>query len=204
MIKQITSNIWQISLSSMKECVYLIKLKGKNILIDTGEASSRQQLIESLKKLNLAPEDIDLILLTHNHYDHTGNLQLFKNAKVYGNLDDFPNRRVFLSSIRYLTEAEYEECLKKGECGKCEKYEIYDIGKLNIPEIKVIKTPGHTKGSVCFYLPEQKILFSGDTIFNNGFIGRTDFPNSCPEKMEKSLQLINKIGYDILCPGHTY
>src|SRR3990167_6116034 len=69
---------------------------------------------------------------------------------------------------------------------------IISIDKLEIPGIDVVKTPGHTKGSICYYMPKEKILFSGDTIFHNG-IGRTDLPNSQPEKMAESLEKIRKL-----------
>ena len=72
--------------------------------------------------------------------------------------------------------------------------------ELPIKEIKVITTPGHTKDSVCFFY--EDILFSGDTIFGQGYLGRTDFPESEPEKMQKSLEKLKKINYKILCPGH--
>ena len=69
--------------------------------------------------------------------------------------------------------------------------------------LKIIKTPGHTKGSICLYYQKEKILFSGDTLFYNGF-GRIDFPFSDPGKMEESLEKLKKIKYKILAPGHDY
>ncbi len=74
----------------------------------------------------------------------------------------------------------------------------------NIIGLKVIKTPGHTCGSVCFYFREGKILFSGDTKFSGATIGRTDLATSDPEMMSKSLETISKIGYEVICPGHNY
>jgi len=51
-------------------------------------------------------------------------------------------------------------------------------------------------------MPKEKILFSGDTIFHRGTIGRTDLPTSLPKEMDKSLKKLAKYKYDILCPGH--
>ena len=50
---------------------------------------------------------------------------------------------------------------------------------------------------------KEKILFSGDCLFENG-IGRYDLPNSVPEEMEKSLDKLKKINYKTLAPGHDY
>ncbi len=90
-----------------------------------------------------------------------GNLEVFKNAKIYSSKN---------------------------------------INKLKIPELKIIKTPGHTQEDICIIYKD--ILFSGDVIFHHGYIGRTDFPESDHEKMRESLKKISKIKYKILCPGH--
>jgi glyoxylase-like metal-dependent hydrolase (beta-lactamase superfamily II) len=73
------------------------------------------------------------------------------------------------------------------------KKEIEGLG------IQVFETPGHTSDSVCFLY--GRILFSGDTLFHNG-IGRTDLPTGDEEKMEKSLEFLRSLDYDVLCPGH--
>jgi len=173
MINQITPNIWQFVFEQFGSCVYLIKLNEKNILIDTSTFQNRKELIKSLKELKLKLEEINLVFLTHGHFDHVGNLDIFTNAEFYGSKKDF------------------QDCAK-----------VKDIKKQPFKEIKIVDTPGHTFGSVCLYMPKEKILFSGDTIFNNGGIGRTDFPNSSPKDMKESLKKLEKTDYKILCPGH--
>ena len=73
---------------------------------------------------------------------------------------------------------------------------------------KVLITPGHTKGSMCLYLPasenggERGILFSGDTLFCGAF-GRTDFPGGSMNEMVKSLKRLDTLPSDTLVfPGH--
>ena len=77
---------------------------------------------------------------------------------------------------------------------------VKDILQLKIPEMKIIETPGHTKGSICILY--EDILFSGDTIFHNGGIGRMDLPGGSVPDMKESLEKLKKIKYKILCPGH--
>jgi len=87
-INKISKEVFQFSFKKFGSCVYLLKSKNnKNILIDTSSKDNESELVEDLQKLNLKPEKIDIILLTHSHYDHVGNLNLFKKAKVY----DFKN-----------------------------------------------------------------------------------------------------------------
>ena len=161
MINKIKENIFQFYFSQFGSCVYLLKLKGKNILIDTSSKDNQKELIKDLDKIKLNPENIDIILLTHNHWDHIENLDLFSNAKIYSSKN---------------------------------------INKLKIPELKIIKTPGHTQDDICIFYDD--ILFSGDTIFHNEGIGRTDFPESSHDEMIKSLKKLENIDYKILCPGH--
>lgn len=173
MIKNLTSNLWRITFSRFGSCVYIYKLKEGIIMIDTGARWNRKELLEELKNLKLNPEDIDSIILTHNHFDHTGNWILFKNAKIYGSNNDFKNKK------------------------------ISDIQKLKLSGMELIETPGHSKGGICLWFPKQKILFSGDTFFGHGIYGRTDLPGSSPRQMRKSLENLYKLDYKILCPGHV-
>lgn len=67
---------------------------------------------------------------------------------------------------------------------------------------EVFETPGHTNDSISFYFPKEKVLFSGDFIFE-GTIGRFDFPNSSLSQMRDSLEKISKYPDDIIVyPGH--
>ena len=170
MIKKIKQNIYSFEFTQFGSLVYLINLNNKKIIIDTGSKWNKNELIQDLKELNLTPEKIDILILTHNHFDHTGNIEIFKNAKIFASKIEFPQDN------------------------------IIDIDKLKIPEFKIIKTPGHTKGSFCILY--EDVLFSGDTIFHNGGIGRMDLEGGSETDMKNSLEILSKIKYKILCPGH--
>lgn len=67
---------------------------------------------------------------------------------------------------------------------------------------EIINNPGHTYDSITFYFKEEKTMFVGDFIFNNG-IGRTDLPTGSSKEMEESLNMINNYPKDtIIYPGH--
>jgi glyoxylase-like metal-dependent hydrolase (beta-lactamase superfamily II) len=69
-------------------------------------------------------------------------------------------------------------------------------------DIEVIHTPGHTPGGVCFYLPKEKVLISGDTLFR-GTIGNLNFPTSRPDLMWGSLKKLAALPADTkVYPGH--
>jgi glyoxylase-like metal-dependent hydrolase (beta-lactamase superfamily II) len=157
---QLADNVYQIYFKEFGSVVYLIKIGKDNILIDTSSRENAQELLANLKKLKVEPQDIHIILLTHRHYDHIGNLELFPNAKIHDSTN---------------------------------------INELALIMIKHFKVPGHTKDSLAFLY--KGILFSGDTLFHSG-IGRTDFPESAPEKMNESLNMLKHLDYQILAPGH--
>ena len=92
MINKIKPNIFQLNFKTFGSTVYLIKLNNQNILIDTSSKENQQELLEDLTQLNINPENIDTLILTHSHYDHVGNNDLFKNAKTItnNNTNDLP------------------------------------------------------------------------------------------------------------------
>jgi glyoxylase-like metal-dependent hydrolase (beta-lactamase superfamily II) len=73
------------------------------------------------------------------------------------------------------------------------------VGHLNF---SVMHTPGHTPGGVCFYEPQQGILFSGDTLFK-GTIGNLSFPTCQPDEMWPSLEKLSRLPRATqVYPGH--
>jgi|SRR3989344_1895886 len=160
MISQISKNVSQLYFDTFGSVVYVLKLKD-NILIDTSSEENKQELIDNLKQLGLTPNDIKTVILTHSHWDHTGNLNIFKNAKI----------------------------IKSDDLSELPK------------ELKPIKTPGHTKDSICFLYKD--ILFSGDTIFHEGGRGRTDLNGGDENQIQESIKKLKTLRYNILCPGHV-
>lgn len=69
--------------------------------------------------------------------------------------------------------------------------------------IQMLHTPGHTKGSCCYYLKDERVLFSGDTLFC-GSVGRTDFPGGSSREIRESLhKLLNALPDETnVYPGH--
>ncbi len=122
------------------------------------------------------------VLLTHAHFDHILGLPGIKeryDVPVYClDVEKELLGDAYLNgteTIKRPAEFVPDGCFCDGEETK--------IAGLNV---KVIATPGHTKGSTCYYLEDEKVLFSGDTLFNCG-IGRTDLATGDSEMIFKSL-----------------
>ena len=152
---------------------------GPCYVIDPGYRSER--FVDFIKEKKLS---IKGILLTHHHYDHTGAVKKLKAAldcPVYMHREDMDAYR-----------GEVDVPLEDG-----------DTVFLEAEEIRVVHTPGHTAGSVCFFSDKSKSVFTGDTIFNVD-LGRTDLEDGSEEQMIRSCRdIIDRWTNDIfIFPGH--
>ena len=175
---------------------YIVNKEGSSscIVIDPGEEA--EKIAAYIGKKGLKNEGI---LLTHGHFDHitgiSGLLSLV-GGKVYAYeterelmMDPRQNGSVMMG---YELAMEPEHLLRDGQ--------VLNIAGM---DFKVIHTPGHTKGSCCFYSEEDKILFSGDTIFMES-VGRTDFPTgNARELMDSVRNKVLSLPPDVMIdPGH--
>ena len=173
---------------------YLVSGSDKNCwVIDPG--NEPKKILEALESDKLVPTKI---LLTHGHFDHIEAVarlkQLFPEIKVYVHSEDIPfltNSRVWETYLgRPLIEATYDEIVSDGD--------VISEGQLRAT---VLCTPGHSPGSVCYLIENE--LFSGDTLFAFGGIGRTDLWNSSASAMRTSLKKIFSIEQNVnVYPGH--
>ncbi|MBD3397773.1 MBL fold metallo-hydrolase [Candidatus Micrarchaeota archaeon] len=68
--------------------------------------------------------------------------------------------------------------------------------------IKAIATPGHCEGAMCFYIPEHKALFSGDTVFGGGALPSVSLPTSSPKALLDSYEKLSNYEIEKIYPGH--
>lgn len=132
-----------------------------------------------------------MIVATHGHFDHimaAYALQLAYNIPFYIHEDD-----IFLLG-RMQSSAKHFLGLKEVDPPPVPS---------KIIDLPFIHTPGHTPGSVCFYFKKENILFSGDTIFADGGVGRTDHEYSDKAALSRSIQTIFSLPPETkLFPGH--
>jgi glyoxylase-like metal-dependent hydrolase (beta-lactamase superfamily II) len=195
MLEELTKNLYVYYPTNIGSNVYILIGK-KVVLIDTSLKASSADLKEALASLKLKPSDVELILHTHGHADHFGCDFMFKNAEK--RMHESDAKYVELSDARYTCS----NLLGQDEYPSIDSVlhndEVIDIKPFSL---RVIHTPGHTAGSVCFYDEGQKLLFSGDTLFKDA-CGRTDLQGGSEEQLIESLLNIKFLDFEILLPGH--
>ena len=146
-------------------------------------------LLNEIKKYT-----VQRILLTHGHFDHCGGVNALlrhKSVKVYGSSLDAD---LAANASKNRWKARAEDCIITDYVDK--------IGDFSVGcfDFKVLETPGHTEGSVCYFVDD--LMFSGDTLFD-GCVGRTDLPGGDQRKMLESLKKLSKLTFDYtVLPGH--
>ena len=171
-------------IDSLKQCV----------VIDPAKAN--QSIVNYIKKNNL---QIKAVLLTHGHIDH------MRGTDEIINSFHCPLYIGFFDADK-LTDA-YGNCsmlLGQEMTIKAKASTLSDKEVLNLLEedIQVIETPFHTSGSVCYYLKNNGLLFTGDFLFA-GSIGRSDLPSAMSRELKRSMSKILALPKETkVFPGH--
>ncbi|HEY4355896.1 MAG TPA: MBL fold metallo-hydrolase [Acidobacteriaceae bacterium] len=140
------------------------------------------------------------IVITHAHIDHIASaldLKRITGAPILYHQADLPQLGIMDQQAGWLG-VETPEVAPPDHAIRDE--EIVNTGSI---DAQVLHTPGHTEGSVCLYLPDEKLLLAGDTLFAGG-IGRTDFPGGHTGTLLASLRerLMTLPDETLVVPGH--
>ncbi len=182
----------------MQENCYLVydSKSLDTVIIDPGDDADYIERIIADNKL--IPR---CIISTHGHFDHimaVTELKLAYNIPFLIHKNDEFLVKDMQSSAKYFLRIttdpppQIDEYLNENK-----------LLTINNQQLTIIHTPGHTPGSCCFYLRKEAILFTGDLVFADGGVGRTDFSYSDIEKSKKSIKKIFSLPPKTqILPGH--
>ncbi len=175
---------------------YLIGKKGR-VLIDPGHRHLFTNVAGGMRKDGFDPDRVDMVLATHSHPDHFESVENFMD-KIDVKIALHPEEQHFLEKAGM----EFARMLGM----PTPRYRVdLDLVEGNLTAdgvtLKVFHTPGHSPGHVCFYLEEEKILFAGDLIFNQG-VGRTDFPGGDGDLLKNSIRRMAELDIETILSGH--
>ena len=180
--------------------IFIVVSGAQAAVIDTG--TGQRDTADQLAEL-IDLDAVQKVILTHRHCDHIGGIRHLKDR---------------LPSAEYLAhkaDAEAIQNAEKGSTGsamwgipvvpvKATWLDDGDLIEVGDEVLEVLHTPGHTTGSMCLYHRDSRTLFSGDTVFSDGFVGRTDLPTGSMSDLRHSLQMLSGLGAENLYPGHEH
>ncbi len=179
-----------------------------HVIIDPGHVRNElgepcsDSLARAIERDGFRLTDVGLVIATHSHPDHVEAAELLvgKNGALYALsreehefygttgkafFQTFGARALSVHPFFFLKEGQLTLGTKDSKI-----------------EVKVLLTPGHSPGSLCFYLEQGRILVSGDVVFA-GSIGRTDFPGGSLSLLRKSIDRLAELEVEYLVPGHS-
>jgi hydroxyacylglutathione hydrolase len=151
-----------------------------------------------LLALGFRVRDIDIVINTHEHFDHIGSNRYFQDYALIA-----AHR---FAATKITVEDRYVTMYKSGDLNEpslevhlwLENRFCFDLGNYLL---EVVHTPGHTSGSICIYELKRKILFTGDTIFAGGTLSYISESGSIGDYMN-SISLLATRKITELYPGH--
>ncbi len=225
-IDRIDSAIYRITTPFDKTgTVFLYLVKGDRIaLVDTGAADSPLEVLEpALAEIGLGLSDVEVILNTHAHLDHSGgNLETKRasNATIHVHAADLPMAqsteaqveshiaplRVLEFPAEVIQERTDYVIRNAGPAAGADVLltdgEIVDLGAG--VQLEAVHCPGHTPGHVCYFWASRGVLFTGDAVQGQGAR-----PGSYPlyfnaRDYRRSLTYLTKLEVQTLCAGHAF
>jgi glyoxylase-like metal-dependent hydrolase (beta-lactamase superfamily II) len=155
------------------------------IIVDTGLRDEEDLILSALSKLNIQPQDLDILVNTHSHPDHSGNNRLFEGITFIGHRSEF------------------------SDLDKKFNYQLIETEQILGPGVCVVKTPGHTHGSVSVFFSGKyednivKCAITGDAlpILDNYLKWIPPGINFDPDIALESMKKITN-NAEIIIPGH--
>lgn len=194
-IKRFVCNVIQ------ENCYVVSDETQEAVIIDCGAQfeAERQAIKNYIESNHLRPVHL---LATHGHVDHNiGNKFVFDTwgLKVELHKDDEP----LISTLSEQAKQFMRQELAKDEQPPVGRYlEENDTITFGTHTLQVIETPGHSQGSVFFWCKDEKVAFSGDTLFRNS-VGRADLPGGSMFLLIQSLRMVCQLDDDTrILPGH--
>lgn len=204
---------------------YLLEEGGRLTLLDAGLPGYWKRLELELRSMGKRLEDIDAVLLTHMHPDHTGlaeRVRRASRASVFVHPDDasvvtgevHEERPAFLKQgwrpflYRYIAHAISHGVTRGTPVAKLSMFADGEV--LDVPgRPRVIHAPGHTPGSCALLLEKRSILFTGDAVVTMDLLAGVprpalppDFVNHDAQRAIESARALQGVAAEIMLPGH--
>lgn len=185
--------------------VYMVDCGGELAMIDTGGGGGVSRILDNVKQLGFEPRKIEVVFITHCHFDHIGGNQGIKEAtgcriaaheaevkeiETFGEMSLYSMARAQGLEIK---PVKVDVVLRDGQ--------HMQVGEI---DFEVVHTPGHTPGGICLLIKEEGVtsIFTGDTASTQGRLGYMNGPGCDLPAWKKSVQRLISLKPDRVFPGH--
>jgi glyoxylase-like metal-dependent hydrolase (beta-lactamase superfamily II) len=195
---EIARNIWRIVPPAPSGNVYVVRDTLKTVMIDTGLYQTFDYVTDELRQLGLRPQDIDLVINTHEHFDHIGgNPHLARTALIAAHRS---------AATKIELQDEYVTHMKENrQVGDDFAVHLWLENRALIwtgdYKLKILHMPGHTSGSICIYEPFHHFVFTGDTVVKGEYLTPMLESGSAGEFVN-SIERLLTLKIKVLYPGH--
>lgn len=221
----VSEGVWffEAPLNGVNVAIYILKGE-KTAIIDTGYSyHPEKNIIPAINELGFNANDIDMILNTHGHPDHLGgNAKLAKltGASIYlhekdtqlsagpdAHINSNTDHILAMRELGWQDQVTEREKYIRERVDACQVDHVLHDGEIielgSGLTLEVVPTPGHSAGSVTFYIRDKKIAFSGDAVMGWGIQEGIIPLYYFPEDYFKSLNRVESFDLELLCLGHN-
>lgn len=188
---------------------YLLVEEDQLTLIDAGLPGEGKKVFGYIARIGRRPSELTRVVVTHAHPDHTGSLRRLSQSTgaeiLVHQADTRFHRKSQVNCLYYPAQPPAFDW-NIPFLRRIPAHELIEDGQV-LPVfggLQVLHTPGHTPGSICLYLEDQKVLFTGDTLLGDGYLFRrpVPFPGTSFRDYRASVERLTALSFETACVGH--
>lgn len=195
---QAAENVYQIRFKNRAANAYLVRGSRRTILIDVGLSSNFAHLEASLAHVGCGLDDIDMLVLSHEHLDHVGAAYHFHGRTIIAAHRLAANKIMLRDDFSMLRKMFNEPNVPIDIDLWLEEGNLIDLGNFRLT---VMYTPGHTSACISLFDPDKGLLFASDTLMPGGVMGGIFGSGSISDYIQ-SLERLKGLDAKILLSGH--
>jgi glyoxylase-like metal-dependent hydrolase (beta-lactamase superfamily II) len=169
-------------------------------------AGTERAVVELLAGEGVAPEDVDVVAITHFHWDHVGNVELFPNARFLVSAEGWRRHQELRAQVpQMVADPVFPAAAVEFLAAHAERVEFADDGQTCLPGVQIRHVGGHTADSAAFTVPteEGQVVIPGDTIWTYANLER-DVPVGAAVDIRQCYEAMTwaRSAGDLVLPTH--
>ena len=191
-------DVYQIRFKNRAANAYLVRGSSRTIMIDVGLSSNYPHLLTCLGHIGVKPDDIDMVVLSHEHLDHIGAAYHFHGRAFIAAHRLAANKIMLRDDFSMLRKMFNEPNVPINVDLWLEEGNLIDLGNFRL---NVMYTPGHTSACITLFEQDKGLLFAADTLMPGGVMGGVFGSGSIADYIQ-SLERLKGLNSKILLSGH--